>query len=565
MIKYPTMDQYNDTVQHPSTAFSDAVLKGSKIKTNAMGLPMALGGGFALTYTATAGSKKYAVRCFHKEAKELDLRYGKIDSALKAVSSSYFVGFEYQKTGVLVLGNRFPIVKMDWVDGATLGIFLEDNFDQKARIEKLNDQFSALEAFLRSKGIAHGDLQNGNVIVSNDVRLIDYDGMYVPGMATGQGAELGHKHFQHPKRSSADFGPDMDRFSFIVINLSLRALSAQPKLFEKHSSGENILFTASDFANPAASPLFSDLKSIPAITRDVENFAKICMAQIKSVPSLPDFLAGSNIPAASVVIQTKTQRASAPTAAPQVYVPAYPVFAADNYAAVCGQIGNVIEIVGKVVKVHAGKTKYGKPYWFVFFNDGKKVVKLNIWSDTETSIPGGPSQSWVGTWFSITGLVDPVYSSRYGDSVSITPSAKNSLREITEKDAASRLASKWVAGAVATAGSSTAPAPSGNKDLLKGIKPSATSQSSGGSVFRTPTQPSPAKHPTAAAPVSTRTPSRNQAILSNLPANKASALPKAMPPPSPPINNGNSGSENHWVKWLVAGVILVVLLKAFAG
>lgn len=565
MTKYPTMDQYNDTVQHPSTAFSDTVLKGSKIKTNAMGLPMALGGGFALTYTATAGSEKYAVRCFHKEAKELDLRYCKIDSALKAVASNYFVGFEYQKTGVLVLGNRFPIVKMDWVDGATLGIFLEDNFDQKTRIEKLNEQFTALEAFLRSKGLAHGDLQNGNVIVNNDVRLIDYDGMYVPGMAIGQGAELGHKHFQHPQRSSVDFGPNMDRFSFIVINLSLRALSAQPKLFEKHSSGENILFTASDFASPAASPLFSELKSIPAITRDVENFAKICMAQVKAVPSLQDFLAGSNIPATSVVIQTKTQRASAPASAPQVYVPAYPVFAANNYDAVCAQIGNVIEIVGKVVKVHAGRTKYGKPYWFVFFNDSKKAVKLNIWSDTETNIPGGPNQSWVGKWFSITGLVDPVYRSRYGDSVSITPSAKNSLREISEKDAISRLASKWSAAVNLPAGSSGAPAPRGNKDLLNSIKTSATPQSSGTNVFRTPTQSSTTSNPTAAAPVSISPVSRNQAILSNLPTNKASAQPRTISRPSPPVNNRNSGSENHWVKWLIAGVALVVLLKTCGG
>lgn len=159
----------------------------------------------------------------------------------------------------------------------------------------------------------------------------------------------------------------------------------------------------------------------------------------------------------------------APASAPQSNVPAYPVIAADNYSAVCGQIGNVIETIGKVVKVHAGKTKYGKPYWFIFFNNGKKVVKLNIWSDTKTSILGGPSQSLVGSWFSITGLVDPVYRSHYGDSVSITPSAKNAMRNISERDAKSRLASKWVAGAISHAGAPTVSAPSSNQDLLKGI------------------------------------------------------------------------------------------------
>ena len=52
---------------------------------------------------------------------------------------------------------------------------------------------------------------------------------YVPSLPVGQGAELGHKHFQHPKRSAADFGPEMDRFSFIVIDLSLRAIAHDPE------------------------------------------------------------------------------------------------------------------------------------------------------------------------------------------------------------------------------------------------------------------------------------------------------------------------------------------------
>ena len=34
-----------------------------------LGTPHAISGGFALTYTIKAGSKKYAVRCFHRESK----------------------------------------------------------------------------------------------------------------------------------------------------------------------------------------------------------------------------------------------------------------------------------------------------------------------------------------------------------------------------------------------------------------------------------------------------------------------------------------------------------------
>ena len=96
-----------------------------------MGLPIALGGGFALTYTAAAQGRKFAVRCFHKEAKGLEARYAHVDKGLRAAGGPYFVGFEYQPTGVLVNGKRFPIVKMDWVEGDTLGSFLEDNYSDK--------------------------------------------------------------------------------------------------------------------------------------------------------------------------------------------------------------------------------------------------------------------------------------------------------------------------------------------------------------------------------------------------------------------------------------------------
>src|SRR5690606_30691261 len=117
----------------------------------------------------------------------------------------------------------------------------------------LRQQFIDVEQFLRSKGVAHGDLQNGNVMVNSGLKLIDYDGIYVPTMAVGQGTELGHKHFQHPKRSTADFGPTIDRFSFIVIDLSLRAIAHNPKLFAKYSNGENIILTANDFLDPGGS------------------------------------------------------------------------------------------------------------------------------------------------------------------------------------------------------------------------------------------------------------------------------------------------------------------------
>ncbi|GBR29564.1 protein kinase family protein [Kozakia baliensis] len=547
MSSYPTMDQYNDAVQHPKTAFSDPLLKAAKIATNGMGLPIALGGGFALTYTATTQGRKFALRCFHKEAKGLEARYRQVDKGLRAAGSSYFVGFEYQPTGVLVNGKRYPIVKMDWVDGDTLGSFLEDNYRDKSKIEFLRQQFTDIERFLRSKGLAHGDLQNGNVLVKSDLKLIDYDGVYVPGMATGQGAELGHKHFQHPKRSAADFGPDMDRFSFIVIDLSLRAIAHDPQLFAKYSNGENIILTANDFIDPENSQAFSDLTAFAPLARDATNLARICAAPVKSIPTLEDFLAAKNIPATSTIIRSVVTAKGAKKEA--VYVGAYDVVDATNFAAVQKQVGNRVELVGKVTKVHTAKTKYGKPYCFIFFNTSQQSVKLNIWSDGLAKLPRAPSKSWVGNWLSIQGLVDPAWSGHHGTSLSITITSSSQLRTITESEARHRLKKSIPM---------TETQVIDNRTLLKGL---VTQSHTNGAwpKGRTYTPPNPKLSQ-----------SKNQAILNTIRQNSSRTLqskqtpPRPLPQPSPPPNPLPSKNKTTW-KWIIFGMIVLFLVSKILG
>jgi serine/threonine protein kinase len=535
------MDQYNDAVQHPQTAFSDPILKAAKIATNGMGLPMALGGGFALTYSATAQGQKFAIRCFHKEAKGLEARYGHVDKGLRTAGGSYFVGFEYQPTGVLVNGKRYPIVKMDWVDGDTLGSFLEDNYSDKNRIERLRQQFTDVERFLRSKGVAHGDLQNGNVLVKSDLKLIDYDGIYVPTMAAGQGTELGHKHFQHPKRSAGDFGPDIDRFSFIVIDLSLRAIAQNPKLFIKYANGENIILTANDFINPGNSAAFADLKAIPSLSRDTTNLASICTAPMKGVPSLEDFLAAKNIPAATINIRTPAESNAATSVAG--YVGAYDVVNASDFGLVAKQVGNRVELVGRVSKVHTAKTKYGKPYCFVFFNDSRQSVKLNIWSEGLAKLPGAPSQAWVGNWLSVQGLVDPPYTGKYGTSISITITSNSQLRTITESEARHRLKRLTsTTGANAT----------GNRSILEGLS-APTSPGAGRPPRRIAT-------PTSQAPPK----SSNQVILSTIKKGssvppKPTRLPSRTPPSPPPAKK-----DSPW-GWLIFLAIVLIVWILGAG
>src|SRR5438093_695743 len=103
--------------------------------------------------------------------------------------------------------------------------------DYNAAIQNPRASFSdpelrqGLAAGLREAGMAHADLQHGNVLLipgSKDnalaLRLVDYDGMYVPALADRPSGELGHPNYQHPLRvDQAGYNPGVDRFSHLVI------------------------------------------------------------------------------------------------------------------------------------------------------------------------------------------------------------------------------------------------------------------------------------------------------------------------------------------------------------
>ena len=315
MTRYPGIAEYNQAAQHPSTAFTDPELAAGTLATSGLGLPIVLGGGFALTYTVSMRTRKFAVRCFHRYVPDLKQRYAEISDVIGGLGSGYFVSFEYQREGVRVRSGLYPVVKMAWAEGPTLGAFIEDNYDDGAAMRSLWSSFRELARFLAKRGIAHGDLENGNLVVRNGgcLTLIDYDGMYVPGMALGNGNELGHAHFQHPGRTPDHFGPRMDDFSFILIDLSLDAVARDPSLHERFYNGDdNILFQKPDFEDPGASAVFRELRRIRPLADKLDDFASICRRPIEQVPTLEAFLASHAKPRASAVPATTRSVAARP-------------------------------------------------------------------------------------------------------------------------------------------------------------------------------------------------------------------------------------------------------------
>ena len=157
LTPYPQIIEYNEAVQHPATAFQDPELRQGQVKVNALGLPVALSGGFALTYMLATRKRRLAVRCFHREIPRAQQKYAAIARAVGALKSPYFVGFDYLADGIVIRGGRYPVVKMDWAEGDPLGIWLDRNAADRRALEWLRGEFTALAAFLEKQGIAHGD------------------------------------------------------------------------------------------------------------------------------------------------------------------------------------------------------------------------------------------------------------------------------------------------------------------------------------------------------------------------------------------------------------------------
>jgi hypothetical protein len=517
-MSYPQITDYHEAIQHPAQAFIDPDLKQGAVAENNLGLPLVMSGGFALTYAVTTPHRKCAVRCFHREIPAIQQKYDATSKKLRSLAIGCFVDFDFQQSGISVRQRVFPIVRMDWVEGDTLGIWLDKNFNNPPALEKARTDFAAIARFLEREGIAHGDIQNGNVMVADgEIKLIDYDGMFVPGMHPGNGSETGHRHFQHPGRRVSNFGPGMDRFSFIALDLSLRALIEDRSIYSKfREGGETIIFKANDFADPQNSEIFRRLLAMPKLKGQARSFAAICEAPLAAVPTLDEFLSGRNIPAAKAPINATLASATKPAAA---YIPAYPVVDALNFSAALQRVGDRVELIGRIVEIKPGSRKQGKgrSKRYVFINFGSwrgNIVKISIWSDGLARLKEQPSAKWIGRWVSVTGLMDVPYETKLYKHLSITVQEEGQIQWLDDAQAGFRLASiamappprdRGLTGAASSATPVAAPPPAAAKP--KTLRP--RNQGTARSHKRAgPQQPIPAATLAVSAPQGIQSPRR---------------------------------------------------------
>ena len=273
-MQWPNRSEYSDAVRdYPHVSLQDPKLKGGKPRRGKDSFLISDAGAFSIVFPIDVVSKTYALRCWTQDVRNAEVRYKQISDYLKRISLPYFVGFEYVLGGILVNGNKYPITRMEWSEGISLRQFIEQN-SQSAHIFKVvADEFKKMVAALHDHQIAHGDLQDGNILLERSstgvkIKLIDYDSLVVPALQNQPEQIVGLPQYQHPKRIVGDGqgNEKVDYFSELVIYLSFLSLSENPALWTQFGDEKRVdrglLFSKEDFENPNRSPVFRELAKL---------------------------------------------------------------------------------------------------------------------------------------------------------------------------------------------------------------------------------------------------------------------------------------------------------------
>ncbi|MDO4857674.1 MAG: hypothetical protein Q4A17_07000 [Thermoguttaceae bacterium] len=297
-MAWPLSSHFSTMLQTPRVAFKDPVFKNAQILRNAQGQPKPWAGAFAVVYKATLeNGENRAVRVFSSESSERRERYEIISQYLQDHPVKCLVNFEYRDNAIRSTDGRwYPLVIMDWVEGHTLFQWVDGQAragNAKA-IRLAADVWAKIVAEMEDAQIAHGDYQQANILVTAEgqMKLVDYDCMCVPALVGRRNLEIGVEPYQHPDRNGdTPLSLTLDRFSALMIYLSLRALAADVSLWQKYviqTSYDKMMFRKEDIMASQDSELIADLRQSP--DEDVRELTEILLRQalgpMDEVPSL---------------------------------------------------------------------------------------------------------------------------------------------------------------------------------------------------------------------------------------------------------------------------------------
>ncbi len=231
-------------------------------------------GAMAGVFKVEGMGKQYALRVFLNGGNPQNIsRVMEIAKHLGDISSDFLCKYQLYQNGIVIKDHSFPVILMEWVNGKKLNEYVDSILNQNDKISELQFHLVKLNESMEKNQMAHGDIQSGNVLVEEkggagiQLKLVDYDAMFLPELSGQKAIEIGHSSFQHPKRDKSVYNAEMDRFSFWLILTALEAIKFDKNLWSKDinlgfNDGDNFLFRAKDLQNPNVSPLVKKLRNI---------------------------------------------------------------------------------------------------------------------------------------------------------------------------------------------------------------------------------------------------------------------------------------------------------------
>lgn len=294
---WPSRDDYQSVVLNPKQNIKDVRFRAMVVEKRRIGpieVPFSRNGKFGAVYKFSGRNKALGLKVFVERKPDLQRRYQLIDEHFASQPASpQLVSFDYEQEGIKVGRVWYPTLVMDWVDGQTLDLYLTDTLQKKGQVDNraLCQAWVELMLGLAQRRIGHGDLQHGNILVTpgGGLKLVDYDGMFVPAMRQAglTASEIGMAAYQHPKRYRGYFDERLDNFAALLILLSLACLDAK-RWQRYHTDDDSLIISEADLLQPHQSPRFAELSKSPdAPVRKLTAILK--NASQRSIDNIPPF------------------------------------------------------------------------------------------------------------------------------------------------------------------------------------------------------------------------------------------------------------------------------------
>ena len=304
-MSWPSLVDYAQAVDgFPHISILDPELQGGTPRRGANNNLIVYSGGFSGVFPIEVLSNTYALRCWTRDIGDAETRYKEVSDYLKQYRLPYFVDFAYVPEGILVNGIKYPITRMEWAEGNMLCDFIEHNLQDARCLKTAAAEFQKVVAALHAHQISHGDLQDGNILLKRsgtdvEIKLIDYDSVFVPSLRGQPDNIVGLPEYQHPQRMIGGGGANekVDYFSELVIYLSLLSLAEKPDFWSQFGdrTEKGLLFIAEDFKNPDQSDVFRELANLsPDVKQLASKLKEFCKRSVDQLEPLEAVLPSSS-------------------------------------------------------------------------------------------------------------------------------------------------------------------------------------------------------------------------------------------------------------------------------